>query len=133
MGDTATTSADLTKSEALEREALEHVWNHTTEWIRLAEQDGLKVFDHAHGSTLVDIRGREYIDGISGLWVVNAGHGRAEIGEAMAEQAAKIAYASAASYTTVPAVQLANILSEILPGDLNRIYFCSGGSEAVES
>jgi adenosylmethionine-8-amino-7-oxononanoate aminotransferase len=51
----------------------------------------------------------------------------------MAEQAAKIAYASAASYTTVPAVQLGHVLAELTPGDLNRIFFCSGGSEAVES
>lgn len=133
MGDVATTAGDLTKSEAIEREALQHVWIHTTEWVRLAEQDGLRVFERAHGSTLVDVRGREWLDGISGLWVVNAGHGRAEIGEAMAEQAAKIAYASSASYTTVPAVQLGHVLAEITPGDLNRIYFCSGGSEAVES
>jgi adenosylmethionine-8-amino-7-oxononanoate aminotransferase len=130
MGDVANSSA---ATPVLEQEALDHVWIHTTEWIRLAEQDGLHVFDHAHGSTLVDIHGNEYIDGISGLWVVNAGHGRQEIGDAMAEQAGKLAYASSASYTTVPAVQLANKLASILPGDLNRIYFCSGGSEAVES
>jgi adenosylmethionine-8-amino-7-oxononanoate aminotransferase len=130
MGDVANTSVN---APTLEKEALDHVWIHTTEWIRLAEQSGLRVFDHAQGSTLVDIHGNEYLDGISGLWVVNAGHGRAEIGEAMAEQAAKLAYASSASYTTVPAVQLANKLASITPGDLNRIYFCSGGSEAVES
>ncbi|MGA7670361.1 MAG: aspartate aminotransferase family protein [Nitrolancea sp.] len=130
MGDVAGTSIN---APTLEKEALEHVWIHTTEWVRLAEQKGLHVFDHAHGATLVDIHGNEYLDGISGLWVVNAGHGRKEIGEAMAEQAAKLAYVSSASYTTVPAVQLANHLASITPGDLNRIYFCSGGSEAVES
>jgi adenosylmethionine-8-amino-7-oxononanoate aminotransferase len=130
MGDVAKSSA---ATPVLEQEALDHVWIHTTEWVRLAEQDGLHVFDHAQGSTLVDIHGNEFIDGISGLWVVNAGHGRQEIGDAMAEQAGKLAYASSASYTTVPAVQLANKLASILPGDLNRIYFCSGGSEAVES
>jgi len=81
----------------------------------------------------VDIHGREYLDGIAGLWVVNAGHGRTEIGEAMAAQAAQVAYVSSASYTSVPAVQLANVLAELTPGDLNRIFFCSGGSEAVES
>jgi len=130
MGDVANTSVNVS---TIEKDALEHVWIQTTEWVRLAEQNGLHVFDHAHGSTLVDIHGNEYLDGISGLWVVNAGHGRAEIGEAMAEQAAKLAYVSSASYTTVPAVQLANTLASITPGDLNRIYFCSGGSEAVES
>ncbi|MBX6341168.1 MAG: aspartate aminotransferase family protein [Thermomicrobiaceae bacterium] len=126
-------ASGATGTPDLEREALDHVWIHTTEWVRLAEQGGLKVFDRGYGSTLVDIHGKEYLDGISGLWVVNAGHGRAEIGEAMAQQAAKLAYASSASYTTVPAVQLAHVLSELTPGDLNRIFFASGGSEAVES
>jgi adenosylmethionine-8-amino-7-oxononanoate aminotransferase len=117
----------------LEKSALEHVWIHTAEWVRLAEEGGLHVFERGEGSTLYDIHGNAYLDGIAGLWVVNAGHGRKEIGEAMAEQAAKLAYVSSASYTTVPTVQLANVLAEITPGDLNRIFFCSGGSEAVES
>jgi adenosylmethionine-8-amino-7-oxononanoate aminotransferase len=65
--------------------------------------------------------------------VVNAGHGRAEIAEAMATQAARLAYASAASFTTGPAVQLADLLAEVTPGDLERVFFCSGGSEAVET
>ncbi|MDQ3547286.1 MAG: aspartate aminotransferase family protein, partial [Chloroflexota bacterium] len=76
---------------------------------------------------------KEFIDGIAGLWVVNAGHGRREIGDAMAEQAGKLAYVSAANYTTVPATALAEEIANLLPGDLNRLFFCSGGSEAVES
>jgi len=126
-------AAGVGSAQALEQEALDHVWIHSAEWVRLAEQNGLRVFKSAHGSTLVDIHGREYLDGIAGLWVVNAGHGRTEIGEAMAAQAAQVAYVSSASYTSVPAVQLANVLAELTPGDLNRIFFCSGGSEAVES
>jgi adenosylmethionine-8-amino-7-oxononanoate aminotransferase len=117
----------------LEREAIEHVWIHSAEWVRLAEDRGFRVFERAHGSTLIDVNGREYLDGLSGLWVVNAGHGRQEIAQAMAEQAARIAYVSAANHTTVPTVQLANVLAGLTPGDLNRIFFCSGGSEAVES
>src|SRR5918912_1354400 len=85
------------------------------------------------GCLLYDVHGREYIDGISGLWVVNAGHGRQEIGDAMAAQAGKLAYVSAASYTAVPTVQLSEIIAELTPGDLERVFFCSGGSEAVES
>jgi adenosylmethionine-8-amino-7-oxononanoate aminotransferase len=65
--------------------------------------------------------------------VVNAGHGRREIAEAMGAQAARLAYASAMNFTTVPAVQLAEMVAERTPGDLNRVFFCSGGSEAVES
>ncbi|ACM05004.1 aspartate aminotransferase family protein [Thermomicrobium roseum] len=116
-----------------EQEALKHVWIHSAEWIRLAEERGFRVFERAYGSTLVDVYGREFIDGLSGLWVVNAGHGRKEIAEAMAEQASKLAYVSSANHTTVPTVRLAHELALRLPGDLNRVFFCSGGSEAVES
>ena len=119
--------------EPIYQEALDHVWIHTSNWTELAEQQGLHVFERGEGIYLDDARGKRWIDGISGLWVVNAGHGRREIGEAMAEQAGKVAYASAASYTTTPAVQLAHTLAELTPGDLSRVFFCSGGSEAVET
>jgi adenosylmethionine-8-amino-7-oxononanoate aminotransferase len=119
--------------EKIEQGALEHVWIHSANWVELAENKGLKVFDHGKGAMLYDVNGKEYIDGISGLWVVNAGHGREEIGAAMHEQAKKLAYVSAANYTTVPTVQLAENITELLPGDLNRMIFCSGGSEAVET
>src|SRR5215211_670935 len=59
-----------------EQNARDHVWIHQAPWVDLAENDGLYVFDRGEGSTLYDVRGRAYIDGISGLWVVNAGHGR---------------------------------------------------------
>ncbi|HEV2128539.1 MAG TPA: aspartate aminotransferase family protein [Thermomicrobiales bacterium] len=119
--------------ETVEQEALEHVWIHTRSWSELAEQQGLKVFSRGERSTIWDVHGKEYLDGISGLWVVNAGHGRAEIGQAMAEQAGKLAYASAEAFTTEPAVELAHTLAELTPGDLSRVYFSSGGSEAVET
>ena len=102
-------------------------------YVELAERQGLRVFDHGKGCLLYDVHGKEYVDGISGLWVVNAGHGRQEIGDAMAAQAGKLAYVSAASYTAVPTVQLSEIVAELTPGDLERVFFCSGGSEAVES
>ena len=117
---------------AVEQAARDHVWIHQLPWSEVADA-GLRIFDRGQGSTLWDIQGREYIDGIAGLWVVNAGHGRTEIAEAMGKQAARLAYASAMSYTTSPAVRLADVLAEITPGDLERVYFCSGGSEAVET
>jgi len=119
--------------EPIYRQALEHVWIHSGNWAELAEKQGLHVFERGEGIYLYDTLGKQWIDGIAGLWVVNAGHGRREIGEAMAEQAGKVAYASAASYTTVPAVQLADTLAELTPGDLSRVFYCSGGSEAVET
>ena len=66
-----------------------------------------------HGCILKDIDGKEYIDGLAGLWLVNVGHGRKEIGEAMAAQAGTLAYASSTQMTTVPAIQLATLLSSL--------------------
>src|SRR5262249_56361269 len=85
------------------------------------------------GSTLIDSRGREYLDALAGLFLVNVGHGRAAIGEAMYRQAATLGYVAASNYTSVPAVQLADRLAAMAPGDLERVFFCSGGSEAVET
>lgn len=117
----------------LETATRDHVWIHSSTWGELAESKGFRVFDRGEGSTIYDIHGKGYLDGIAGLWVVNAGHGRADIAEAMGKQAARLAYASAMNFTTVPAVQLAEMLSQRTPGDLNRVFFCSGGSEAVET
>jgi adenosylmethionine-8-amino-7-oxononanoate aminotransferase len=118
-----------------EQTAIDHLWIHgwDMDWEELTEREGLKVFSHARGSTLYDVRGREFIDGLAGLMVVNVGHGRREIGEAMAEQAGQIAYAASSNYTTIPTVRLAETLARITPGDLSRVFFCSGGSEAIES
>jgi adenosylmethionine-8-amino-7-oxononanoate aminotransferase len=119
-------------ASAVEQAARKHVWIHQLPWAEF-ESDYLRVFDRGEGARLYDVQGREYIDGISGLWVVNAGHGRREIAQAYADQAARLGYASSMSYTTTPTVQLAAKLAEITPGDLSRVFFVSGGSEAVET
>ncbi len=77
--------------DPIEREALKHVWIHSANYIELAEKRGLRVFASGKGCMLYDVHGNEWIDGIAGLWVVNAGHGRREIGDAMAEQAGRLA------------------------------------------
>lgn len=126
------TSFVATKKKVSEL-ARDHVWPHQLPWNVQAEEDGLTIFTSGKNSTLTDINGKEYLDGISGLWVVNAGHGRAEIAEAIGEQAKKLAYVSSVNFTSEPAAQLAYELAEITPGDLSRSYFVSGGSEAVET
>src|SRR5215468_4523810 len=118
---------------SLEQQALEHVWIHSARWLDLAERDGLRVMVRGEGCRLFDARGTAYLDGLAGLYLVNVGHGRREIGEAMAEQATQLAYASSASYTNLAAVKLADVLAGLTPGDLNRFFLCSGGSEAIES
>lgn len=129
----APTVSDPTTPAYLTNEAMEHVWIHHVPWVELAERNGMHVFDRGEGSTIYDVHGNAYLDGIAGLWVVNAGHGRKEIAEAMGKQGARLAYASSMNFTTVPAVQLAEMIAERTPGDLNRVFFATGGSEAVES
>lgn len=117
---------------SVEQAARDHVWIHMLPWAEF-DSENLRIFDRGEGARLYDVQGREYLDGIAGLWVVNAGHGRKEIAQAYGDQAAKLGYASAMSYTTTPAVELASKLAEITPGDLSRAFFVSGGSEAVET
>jgi adenosylmethionine-8-amino-7-oxononanoate aminotransferase len=121
------------RNEPLEQMALDHVWIHSAQWNELESGGKLKVIERAEGNYLFDTQGRRYFDALSGLYVVNAGHGRQEIADAMATQAVRLAYVSSATMTNLPAVQLADKLASLTPGDLNRIFYCSGGSEAVES
>jgi adenosylmethionine-8-amino-7-oxononanoate aminotransferase len=115
--------------------AVRHLWPHAgtdSSWEEIVT-GGLNVFQSGHGSTLVDTTGREYLDAFSGLCVVNVGHGRAEIGEAMARQAATLGFTAPSNTANTTMVALADKLASVLPGDLNRVFFCSSGSDAVES
>jgi len=114
--------------------ALAHLWPHSNdaEWGELVA-GGLQIFESGHGSTLVDVEGRGYVDALAGLFLVNVGHGRAEIGEVMARQAGKLAYTAASNTVNTSAVALAEKVAALTPGDLDRVFLCSGGSEAVES
>jgi adenosylmethionine-8-amino-7-oxononanoate aminotransferase len=85
------------------------------------------------GCYLWDESGRRYLDGCGGAFVANIGHGVAEIGAAMAQQARQIAYVSGMTFTTGPVEELASELASLCPGDLDHIYFLCSGSEAVEA
>ena len=80
-----------------------------------------------------DSYGKRYFDGLSGLFVVQVGHGRAEIAQAAAKQAETLEFFPLWSYATPPAIELAERLAGYAPGDLNRVFFTTGGGEAVES
>jgi hypothetical protein len=87
----------------------------------------------AHGSTIVDADGREYLDAAGGAIVVNVGHGRREIAEAIADQAGRLSYAHGSAFTTEPLERYAAEVGEHLPLDEPYLYPVSGGSEAIES
>jgi adenosylmethionine-8-amino-7-oxononanoate aminotransferase len=85
------------------------------------------------GCYVYDENGKRYLDGLSALFCVNAGHGRAELGEAAAEQAKELGFFTNWSYAHPRAIELAARIAKLTPGDLNRVFFTNSGSEAVES
>ncbi len=97
-----------------------------------AHQD-VPIIVRGEGPWVWDSTGKRYLDGLSGLFVVQAGHGRRELAEAAARQASELAYFPVWSYAHPSAIELAERLSELAPGDINRVFFTTGGSEAVES
>src|SRR5262249_45017939 len=96
-------------------------------------QHEVPVIVRGDGCYVYDEHGKRYLDGLSALFCVNAGHGRTEIGEAMAEQVKELGFFTNWSYAHPRAIELAKRVADLAPGDLNRVFFTSGGSEAVES
>lgn len=113
--------------------ARDHLWMHMARHSSLIDGGKVPVIARGEGHKIYDDAGREYFDGLAGLFVVNAGHGRAELAEAMAKQAEKLAFMPLWSYAHEPAIDLAERLAGYAPGDLNRVFFTTGGGEAVES
>jgi adenosylmethionine-8-amino-7-oxononanoate aminotransferase len=112
--------------------ARDHLWMHFTRLSAYADNPA-PVIVRGVGPYVYDSAGRRYLDGLSGLFVVQVGHGRTELAEAAAKQAAELAYFPLWSYAHPTAVELAERLAHLAPGDLNRVFFTTGGSEAVES
>jgi adenosylmethionine-8-amino-7-oxononanoate aminotransferase len=112
----------------------ENVWLHFYQMGHLADPAARPVvLVHGEGSRVWDQEGNEYLDGLSGLFTVNVGYGRRAIGEAMAAQLAQIAYVSPFSFPSLPMIDLAARLAAIAPtGPRSRVFFSSGGSDAVE-
>ena len=93
-----------------------------------------RIWVEGRGAIIKDAEGREYIDGLSGLWNVHVGHGRKELAEAAAAQMTTLAYASSyAGSTNHRAIELAERLSELAYPSINAFYFTSGGAEATDT
>src|SRR4051812_5247006 len=85
------------------------------------------------GTYIYDDKGKRYLDGLAGLFVVQAGHGRVELAEAAYKQAQELAFFPLWSYAHPQAIELADRLADYAPGDLNKVFFTTGGGEAVET
>ena len=96
--------------------------------------DGSTIYTGGKSHFVYDSDGREYIDGIAGLWCVNVGHGRQELAECMAEQAQRLAYYNTfEDASSAPAAELAAKLSELSPGSLRHVFYGTGGSIANDT
>ncbi|MFZ1651761.1 MAG: aspartate aminotransferase family protein [Candidatus Nanopelagicales bacterium] len=117
----------------LSERAREHLWLAFTRHSAYEEGEQIPVIVKGDGARIWDDKGREYLDGLSGLFTVQVGHGRDELAEAAAKQAKELAFFPIWSYATPPAIDLAERLAHNAPGDINRMFFSSGGGESVES
>ncbi len=129
----ATTTAPALDNPQLQEQALKHLWMHFTRMGGFSAEHEVPIIARAEGPYVYDIHGNRYLDGLSGLFCVNAGHGRTELGEAAAAQVAELDFFTVWSYAHPRAIELAARIASLAPGDLNRVFFTSGGSEAVES
>jgi adenosylmethionine-8-amino-7-oxononanoate aminotransferase len=116
----------------LQDAAKRHLWMHFTRMSAYKDSD-VAVITRGEGPYVYDDKGRRYLDGLSGLFVSQLGHGRRELAEAAGRQAGELAYFPLWSYAHPNAIELAERLATLAPGDLNRVFFTTSGSEAVES
>ena len=117
----------------LQEKARRHLWMHFTRMGAYDDGHEIPIITRGDGCYVYDEHDKRYLDGLSALFCVNAGHGRTEIGDAAAAQVRELGFYTNWSYAHPAAIELASRIAGLAPGDLNRVFFTSGGSEAVES
>ncbi len=118
--------------ERMQESARDHLWMHFSRH-SVYEGGDIPVIARGEGAYIYDTHGRRYLDGLAGLFVTQVGHGRQELAEAAAKQASQLAFHPLWSYAHPSAIELAERVANYAPGDLNRVFFTTGGGEAVES
>jgi adenosylmethionine-8-amino-7-oxononanoate aminotransferase len=129
---TASLETAAARGQDLQKLAKRHQWLHFSRMGAYEEAD-VPIFVRAEGPYVWDDHGDRKLDGLSALFCVNAGHGREELGDAAAAQVRELDFMTIWSYTHPRAIELAARIAHLAPGELNRVFFTSGGSEAVES
>jgi adenosylmethionine-8-amino-7-oxononanoate aminotransferase len=116
----------------LQRAARDHLWMHFTRHSTYDHAD-VPIIVRGEGAYIWDAKGKRYLDALAGLFVSQLGHGRTELADAAAKQARELAFMPLWSYAHPNAILLAERVAGYAPGDLNRVFFTSGGGEAVET
>lgn len=117
----------------LQELARRHLWMHFAPMGLYGDEHEIPIIVRGEGCYVWDDHGNRYFDGLSALFCVNVGHGRAELVQAGADQAKELGFYSTWSYAHPRAIELAARIASLAPGDLNRVFFTSGGGEAVDS
>ncbi len=121
-------------SADLQQLARDHLWLHFTRMGGYGGGQDVPIIVRGDGCYLWDANGKRYLDALAGLFSVNIGYGFGEeIGQAALEQMRELPFYTNWSYAHPKAIELAAEIASLAPGDLNRVFFVSGGSEAVES
>jgi adenosylmethionine-8-amino-7-oxononanoate aminotransferase len=128
-----TATESTTHADELQRLARDHLWLHFTRMGAYRDTD-VPIIVRGDGCYLEDVNGKRYLDALAGLFAVNIGYSYGEeIGAAALEQMRELPFYTNWSYAHPRAIELAAEVAELAPGDLSRVFFVSGGSEAVES
>ncbi len=127
------TNATETSEATLQEQGRRHLWLHFSRMGSYDDDHEIPIIVRGEGCYVWDEHGKRYLDGLSSLFCVNIGHGRADIAQAGADQAKELGFFTNWSYAHPRAIELATRVASLAPGDLNRVFFTSGGSEAVES
>jgi adenosylmethionine-8-amino-7-oxononanoate aminotransferase len=133
ISDGLTTVNPEHESHTLSERARRHLWMHVSRMGAYSETAEVPVIVRGEGVYVYDARGNRYFDGLSGLFTNQIGHGRTDIGAAAAAQTAQLGYFPLWTYAHPRAIELAEKLANLAPGDLNRVFFTTGGGDAVES
>ena len=121
------------RHQQLQKSARDHLWMHFTRMSGYHDRTTSRSSSRGEGAYIYDAEGKRYLDGLAGLFVTQVGHGRSELAEAAAKQASELAFHPLWSYAHPSAIELAERVAGYAPGDLNRVFFTTGGGEAVET
>src|SRR5256885_9320386 len=116
---------------ALQEQAQRHLWMHFTRMGSFGPGHEVPIIVRGEGCYVWDDHGNRYLDGLSALFCVNSGHGRSELGDAMAAQVRELDFITVWSYAHPRAIELATRIASLAPGDLNRVFFTNSGSSAI--